>query len=335
VDQPKVCADPPAAECPDENTRHVWATQGVCNAEDGLCLYTEQTLTCSFGCLDGQCQGDPCYGIVCNSPPTSCHQQAGACDDGACTYGFADDIPCEDDDLCTTGGECLAGACNSSQVMCTTPPPNICNTTSQLRRYLGIGACRAVDGQCEYSSELVSCVNGCELGACRDEPQFGSDVLTVQIFYEPEHGIVFLDYRDVDLILANPLNQLCDYFHASPNWGNYGTCGWSGVGTSEETILHTVSGTDLADGTYRIETNLYNDCAERLCAFGVCYCDSHESVPYALELRINNVLAMSCTHSFPAGDVGETVEIATIGRDDGYLQTPVPSGSTGVNCTVY
>ena len=128
--------------------------------------------------------------------------------------------------------------------------------------------------------------------------------------------------------------QICDWAHASPNWGDYGTAAWSGVGISEETILHSVNNSDLADGTYLIETTLYNDCSEYACVV-LCACVARASVPYTVELRINNVLAMSCAHTFLQGEIGETVEIATVTRVDGYLQAPVSSGTTGVVCTLY
>ena len=126
-----LCSTPPANYC-DGDSAVVYANDGTC--ADGSCSYTSQTVICDEGCSDGACNGDPCAGIVCNTPPADyCdgdslmqYPELGVCDGGDCSYtpesvncpyGCADGEcnPCPSDcaGLCGGADDGCGGSCTA------------------------------------------------------------------------------------------------------------------------------------------------------------------------------------------------------------------------------
>ena len=112
-----LCASPPGAVCADGSTLRTFASAGTC--ANGSCSYAPTDTACAFGCANAACQGDPCAGVVCSSPPsTVCvdsdtlrrYATAGTCSRGLCSYAATDT-------LCDNG--CSAGRC----IIIITPPP--------------------------------------------------------------------------------------------------------------------------------------------------------------------------------------------------------------------
>ncbi|MFT7581187.1 MAG: hypothetical protein ACI9MR_002861, partial [Myxococcota bacterium] len=109
----RVCQNAPAAVCADPATLRTFANAGTCDASGGsvLCDYATTDVPCGFGCEDGGCLGDPCSGVVCNTPPLAVcsgvntlntYADDGTCTDGGCSYG-ATATPCQNG--------CADGAC--------------------------------------------------------------------------------------------------------------------------------------------------------------------------------------------------------------------------------
>ncbi len=108
------CDLPPATYCSDSATLVHWnGMPGICEA--GACRYTNESQTCTRTCSQGECEGDPCAGMVCNMPPVSyCegnsiieYMQIGRCEgDGNCVYD-TNRIDCPDtcnNGICEGGG---------------------------------------------------------------------------------------------------------------------------------------------------------------------------------------------------------------------------------------
>lgn len=186
------CDAPPANHCASASRLRVYDSPGSCT--DGTCRYTTRSLHCPFGCEAGRCNGDPCAGVTCASPPASAcagadtlrvYAAAGSCADGACEYPFSSitcEFGCED-------GRCVEDPCLG--VSCATPPARTCEGADHLRVYER-GTCDA--GACTYPSTLQYCTFGCSDGRCNPDPCAGvtcatpptdacsGDTLTV---YEP------------------------------------------------------------------------------------------------------------------------------------------------------
>ena len=99
---PVPCATPPLPTCADEVFLTTHAPVGTCSEETETCVYAEVPVSCPFGCVDGACAGDPCAGVVCESPdPPACSSLGtlrtsslpGTCTNGVCEYVTAD-APC-------------------------------------------------------------------------------------------------------------------------------------------------------------------------------------------------------------------------------------------------
>ncbi|MCP4602102.1 MAG: hypothetical protein GY847_16565 [Proteobacteria bacterium] len=118
--------------------------------------------------------GDPCEGIVCDTPPASycsdadtltVHDTPGTCSGGICSYG-------SHTEACEFG--CNEGACNPDpcdDVVCSTPPENECADSDNLRVYEQTGTCDS--GDCSYGSSLILCDFGCDSGQCLADPCVG------------------------------------------------------------------------------------------------------------------------------------------------------------------
>jgi hypothetical protein len=149
------CVTPPEAICVDSSTRRVWQPQGACNPTNGGCEYTSSDQHCDFGCTPSGCNGDPCQGITCNTPPNgACYAPTGTCSMGVCTYATVANT-CDDGNACTTGDTCNNGTCGGSPMVCNSPPGPDCPTGTDVRVYNATGTCNA--GVCEYGSATRSC----------------------------------------------------------------------------------------------------------------------------------------------------------------------------------
>jgi hypothetical protein len=143
---------------------------GVC--EQDTCVYApirsgmscddEDLCSASSTCDgEGSCIAD--IAVVCDLPPSDCHEPIGTCDpiDGECTYDVLDEgSPCEDGDACTEDDTCDgAGVCTPG-ALC--PTDNPCET----------GTC--VPGGCMYAPipDGTSCglrpADRCCAGTCID-----------------------------------------------------------------------------------------------------------------------------------------------------------------------
>lgn len=173
VGDQKPCDTPPEALCLDATTRRFWNAQGTCNQMSGACEYMQQDQQCEFGCENGLCLGDPCMGIVCDTPPnTQCYAPTGTCSNGMCQYTTVTGN-CDDGDACTTADACNAGTCAGTPMVCNTPPAPVCLNGTTLETYAMNGTCNA--GACEYQASPIVCDDSdactvgdfCDTGACR------------------------------------------------------------------------------------------------------------------------------------------------------------------------
>ena len=160
---PKVCEAPPANVCISGTQLKAYDQVGACTG--GLCTYASHTVTCGAGgCVNGACVTNPCANVVCNSPPSGCFASPGTCQNGSCTYAYADGASCNDNNACTTTDACQTGVCLGVPKSCNTPPANVCENATTLKLYSSTGSCSA--GTCSYSYGFASCANGCANGQC-------------------------------------------------------------------------------------------------------------------------------------------------------------------------
>jgi hypothetical protein len=119
---------PPANACADATNLTVHEPNGTCN--QGQCEYASSLVPCPNGCTGGACDGDPCIGVSCVSPPAnSCadathllvYESPGVCNAGSCEYG-------SHQELCASG--CSGGACNGGCSL----PTDACTTGTQDRK---------------------------------------------------------------------------------------------------------------------------------------------------------------------------------------------------------
>jgi hypothetical protein len=158
------CTAPTTSRCIDGSTLRSFTTPGSCSA--GTCSYAQQDTTCPKGCASAACTGQPCLGVQCNSPPSSCHVTPGTCSAGSCSYtqkpvGAA----CGTSDPCNSGGSCDAqGKCSGTPMTCNAPNASgscvngKCNYTCNT----GYGDCSGgwADG-CETKLDTTSNCGGC------------------------------------------------------------------------------------------------------------------------------------------------------------------------------
>jgi hypothetical protein len=165
-----VCNQPPAPQCASPDTQRSFTSPGACNAATGSCDYTFTEKTCTAGCTNGLCVGDPCNGVSCTTPPAAkckdastliTYANAGSCSSGQCSYPSTEIA-------CTSA--CTMGACQGQNlclnVTCNMPPMPSCVGTNTLRTFMSPGSCNMGTGQCSYNPIDLVCVNGCAGGAC-------------------------------------------------------------------------------------------------------------------------------------------------------------------------
>jgi hypothetical protein len=160
---PMVCGAAPANVCISSTQLKAYDQVGACNG--GLCTYASQIITCDAGgCVDGACVTDPCANVTCNAPPSGCYASPGTCQNGSCTYPYANGASCNDNNACTSSDACQSGVCVGVPKSCNTPPPNTCENASTLKVYASTGSCQL--GSCSYGYGFASCANGCNGGQC-------------------------------------------------------------------------------------------------------------------------------------------------------------------------
>ena len=168
----KACDSPPDPTCQGGSTQVVYASKGTCGA-GGVCEYGQTTKTCPSGCADGACSVDPCAGITCDSPQNECFEATGTCNNGACSYPYADGTPCSDGQECTIADACQSGTCSGSTKPCNAPPPAVCDGDTTLITYAAVGTCEPVSGGCDHAEVPLSCGFGCVDGSCVGDPCAG------------------------------------------------------------------------------------------------------------------------------------------------------------------
>lgn len=170
-----VCNAPPQATCKDAQTRVGYAASGACDGLTGACTYAATETTCAQGCQMGQCVGDLCAGVSCNTPPAATCADAntlrtfaaGTCDEGngQCAYPQTD-TPC--------ANGCLNGACVNqdlcANVTCNTPPAPSCNGKRRVS-WASAGTCDMGTGTCSYAEMPLDCPFACVLGECVAPPK--------------------------------------------------------------------------------------------------------------------------------------------------------------------
>ena len=123
------CSTAPANYCTDEDHLEVFSAPGAC--QNGTCEYPHHNEFCTHGCSQGVCEGDPCQGVSCTTPPAnSCaasdtllkYSSPGTCSNGSCQYasstvfcqyGCANGVckECQTQADCAGGAWCNAGVC--------------------------------------------------------------------------------------------------------------------------------------------------------------------------------------------------------------------------------
>jgi len=168
----KTCTTAPEAFCVDASTRRAFMPQGTCNPANGACEYNQQDQRCDFGCTPGGCVGDPCAGVICNTPPNSqCYAGAGTCSMGVCQYPTLAGA-CDDGNACTVSDMCSNGLCGGSPMVCNTPPAPDCSSATDRQVYNAAGTCNA--GVCGYAATAAPCTDNnqcttgdrCQSGMC-------------------------------------------------------------------------------------------------------------------------------------------------------------------------
>jgi hypothetical protein len=166
IDGGPVDAGPPdggcnvLAECP-----MVDAICAPTACTNNRCIYPSGTCGTCMSCHSGACQLDPLDtdpNNTCGGTVGACH---GLCDgDGGCFFPTG---TCSDNDVCTTGEHCVAGACTGG-----TPVANCCHTASDCinNDVTCAGAC--LSNRCSYPDAGTVCGGGChhcDTGSCIED----------------------------------------------------------------------------------------------------------------------------------------------------------------------
>jgi hypothetical protein len=112
------------ASCDDKNS----CTIDSCDPDTHLCRNDPgndgvSCVSSDLCSLEAACKSGLCIGTQtkdCTQPPDQCHE-SGYCvpSTGLCTYGNSNDrTACDDQNLCTTGDQCIAGVCTGAEVQC-------------------------------------------------------------------------------------------------------------------------------------------------------------------------------------------------------------------------
>ncbi len=175
---PMVCDSPPPTVCVDGNALKVFAAAGKCVG--GICEYSSKTSSCGGSCEEARCVDDPCKGIICDQPPSSCYDVPGTCVQGKCQYKqHAVGATCKVADACVLHAKCDAkGKCagdlkdckvaHASGASCV-PGTGICQGYTCDKGYRDCNTDMPKDG-CETEvlsnvSHCGNCTTVCKAGA--------------------------------------------------------------------------------------------------------------------------------------------------------------------------
>lgn len=141
--------------------------------DTGECAYDRRETVCPDGCTNGVCNGNPCLGVECATPPPSVcldnntlrsFGSSGTCSEGGCSYAQVD-VTCR-----CREGRCIDSPCIG--LVCTARP-SICRDEKTLESY-GPGTCAEQSGVCNYETTRQICQGDqrCRDGACRPLPPY-------------------------------------------------------------------------------------------------------------------------------------------------------------------
>lgn len=163
------CNAPPPNECASASYLKSHSPTGTCNG--GQCSYLVDNILCEFGCKDGVCNGDPCLGKNCATPPANycetssklvVYDAGGTCNQGVCSY-------VKHTEFCAYGCDSDVGKCKANPclgVKCEQPNANYCLDEGTLRQFKPQGTCSTVTGVCSYEYDDIECP--CAQGVCKD-----------------------------------------------------------------------------------------------------------------------------------------------------------------------
>jgi hypothetical protein len=166
----QTCNAPPANYCSDTTHLQAYESPGTC--ANGACAYSKHEAFCAYGCVLGACQGDPCQGVNCTTPPANycagastlrTFAASGTCSGGSCTYATTDQN-------CTFG--CLNGVCKDCSVQTDCAAGKWCNagtcTTCSADQH-----CGTTCTDCTALNPVQTC-NGTACIQCTTNSQCGS-----------------------------------------------------------------------------------------------------------------------------------------------------------------
>ena len=147
------CIFPPASFC--DGNQLNFSSNGTC--VDGVCEYPTLTSSCDYDCAGGACVNNPCFGVICESPPEDIcshnlvmqYQTDGTCENGFCRYD-AEEIDCElENKICTSGtcvDSCVANSCETI--------PTFCDENTLV---MTESTCNLNSGACENEETRTDC----------------------------------------------------------------------------------------------------------------------------------------------------------------------------------
>lgn len=143
-----ICNEPPN-DC--------YEAAGTCDSSTGVCSYDfgpdgvdcddRNACTQVDTCMSGMCLGGA--EVVCDDPPSPCHEPIGTCDPmtGTCSYAMKPEgASCDDGNACTQTDSCQGGVCVGENPVVCDSPPGPCKQSS--------GSCDPGTGACSYPNVM-------------------------------------------------------------------------------------------------------------------------------------------------------------------------------------